>query len=165
MRVPASLSVIFHSCIFQTHSFLCPSFLGRAFSASPFISPSYMHEMYLRIYYIAPKSWKRIWGAGAGWLDGKGRLEEMEFWVFRSRIKTDRFNKIIFPAVDLLLLAENWLNGLVPVCLRFLASISDFVFHFFILFQRFVLFVPCGRPISILKLTYMSAFERRCRII
>ena len=30
-----SLSVIFQSCIFQTNSFLCPSFSGRAFSASP----------------------------------------------------------------------------------------------------------------------------------
>ena len=25
------------------------------------------------------KSWERIWGAGKGWLDGKGRLEKMEF--------------------------------------------------------------------------------------
>jgi len=31
-----SFSVIFQSCIFQTHSFLCPSFLGRAFSALPY---------------------------------------------------------------------------------------------------------------------------------
>ena len=30
-RVPASLSVIFHSCTFQTHSFLCPSFSGVHF--------------------------------------------------------------------------------------------------------------------------------------
>ena len=29
------MSVIFQSCIFQTHSFLCPSFSGRAFLASP----------------------------------------------------------------------------------------------------------------------------------
>ena len=28
---------------------------------------------------LVPKSWERIWGAGTGWLDGKGRLEEMEF--------------------------------------------------------------------------------------
>ena len=25
------------------------------------------------------KWWQRIWGAGTGWLDGKGRLKEMEF--------------------------------------------------------------------------------------
>jgi len=29
------LYVIFQSCIFQTHSFLCTSFSGRAFSAPP----------------------------------------------------------------------------------------------------------------------------------
>jgi len=34
-RVPAGLSVIF-----QTHSFLCPSFSGRAFSASPPLNPT-----------------------------------------------------------------------------------------------------------------------------
>jgi len=35
---------------------------------------------YIQIY-IAPKSWERIWGAGTGWLDGKGRLEIWSMWL------------------------------------------------------------------------------------
>ena len=41
------------------------------------LSNTYIYT-YIQIY-IAPKSWERIWGAGTGWLDDKGRLEEMEF--------------------------------------------------------------------------------------
>jgi len=44
------LSVIFQSCIFQTHSFFCPSFSGRAFSASP-----------------APQHAQKIWRSSDVW--------------------------------------------------------------------------------------------------